>query len=60
MPGLHLRQTGFTYSGCRLFSKHHLRIIKIRKAGDLRHLGLSFFTHDVPYFDSKDVAKRII
>ena len=38
MPGLHLRQTGFTYRGSRLFTKHHLRIIKIREAGDLRHL----------------------
>ena len=31
MPELHLRQPGFTYSACRLFTKHRERIQKLEK-----------------------------
>ena len=31
MPELHLRQPGFTYSACRLFTKHRERIQNLEK-----------------------------
>ena len=38
MPGLHLKQPGFTYSTCGPFSKHRERIQKFRERGNLKHL----------------------
>ena len=38
MPELHLKQPGFTYSACGIFSKHRERIQKFRETGNLRHL----------------------
>ena len=34
MPEMHLRQTGFTYSTCRPFTKNKERIKKIKETGD--------------------------
>ena len=64
MPEFHLKQPGFTYSACGPFTKHHERIKKIR-AGNLKYLyrnelDKAGFAHDAAYFDSKDLAKRII
>ena len=38
MSELHLRQPGFTDSGCRSFTKYHKRIQKFRETGDLKHI----------------------
>ena len=64
MPQLHLRQPGFTYSACGLFTKHRERIQKFREAGHLKHLyrnGLdkACFAHDAAYSDSKDLARQV-
>ena len=65
MPEFHLKQPGFTYSACGLFTKHRERIQKFRETGDLKHLyrtelDKACFAHDAAYFDSKDLAKRTI
>ena len=65
MPRLHLKQPGVTYSACGSFSKHHERIQKFRKTGNLKHLyrnevDKTCFTHDAAYSDSKDLAERTI
>ena len=38
MAELHLKQPGFTYSACELFTKHCERIQKFRETGNLKHL----------------------
>ena len=38
MPELHLKQPGFAYSVCGPSTKHHKRIQKFRKTGNLKHL----------------------
>ena len=65
MPELHLKQPGFTYSDCGLFTKHCERIQKFRGTGNLKHLyrnelEKACFAHDTAYSDSKDLAKRTI
>ena len=65
MPELHLKQPGFTYSGCRPFTKHRERIQNFRGIGYLKHfyineLDRACFSHNAAYFDSKDLAKRTI
>ena len=50
---LYLRQPGFTYSACELFTKHRERIEKFREAGNLKHINKNCFGHDVVYSDSK-------
>ena len=50
MKELHLRQPRFTYSD---FGDNLKQIYKIE-------LDKACFSHDVAYFDSKDLAKRII
>ena len=37
-PELHLRQPGFTYSACGLFSKHCERILKFKETGESKHI----------------------
>ena len=37
MPEMHLRQSGFTYSVCGLFTKRQ-RIQKFKETGDLKHI----------------------
>ena len=65
MPELNLKHSGFTYSACRPFTKHHERIQKFRETGNLKHLyrkelDKACFAHDAAYSDSKDLAKRAI
>ena len=38
IPELHLKQPGFTYSVCGLFTKYCERIQKFRETGNLKHL----------------------
>ena len=38
MSELHLKQPGFTYSGCGPFTKHSERVQKFRETGNLKHL----------------------
>ena len=35
MPKLHLRQSGFTYTTCGPYTKHHKTIKKFKETGDL-------------------------
>ena len=63
LPGLHLKQPGFTYSACGPFTKHLGRIQKFRGKGNLKHLyrnelDKACFAHDAAYSDSKDLVKR--
>ena len=51
MTEFHFKQSGFTYSTCRPFTKHRQRIQKFRETGDLKYsyrnkLGKACFTHD--------------
>ena len=62
---LNLRLTGFTYSACGPFTKHHKRNQKFRETGDLMHIyknesDKACFAHDAAYSDSTDLAKRTI
>ena len=41
MSELHLKQPGFTYSPCGPFTKHHVRVQKLRGKGNLKHLEIS-------------------
>ena len=63
MSEMHLKQPGFTYSACGLFTKNKERIQKFKKAGDSRYiyrneLDKACFQHDMVYGDFKDLAKR--
>ena len=65
MPEFHLRQSGFTYSYCGLFTKHRERIQKFRETGNLTHLYRNeldkvFFAHNAAYSDNKELVKRTI
>ena len=65
IPKLHLKQSGFTYSACRSFTKHRERIQKFKEIGNLKRLyrnelDKACFAYDAAYSDSKDLAKRII
>ena len=65
MPELHTRHPGFTYSACRLFTKHRKRIQKFREKSDLKYiykneLDKACFAFDAAYTDSKDLARRNI
>ena len=64
-PQLHLRQAGFIYSACELFTKYRSKIQKFVETGNLKHiykneLDKACFALDAAYSDSKDVAKRTI
>ena len=63
MPELHLRQPGFTYSACGLFTKNKERIEKFMKAGNTdfiykNELDKACFQHDMAYGKSKDLVRR--
>ena len=65
MPEMHLRQSQFTYSACRLFTKHKQRIQKFKETGDTNYiykneLDKACFAHDAAYSDSKDLTKRTL
>ena len=63
MPEMHLKQLGFTYSACGLFTKNKERIQKFKETGDTSYidkneLDKGCFQHDMAYGDFKDLPKR--
>ena len=38
MPGMHLKQPGFTYSACGPFTKHAERIKKFKQTGNTSYI----------------------
>ena len=63
MPDMHLRQSGFTYSACRPFTKNKERIQKFKETGHSRYiyqneLDKAYFQHDIAYRDYKDLTRR--
>ena len=63
MPEMHLKQPGFTYSACGLFTKTRERIQKIQETWDTSYiykneLDKACFQHDMAYGDFKDLARR--
>ena len=62
MPEMHLRQPGFTYSACGLFTKNKERIGKFMTTGNTdfiykNELDKTCFQHDMAYGKSKDLVK---
>ena len=65
MPEMHLKQPGFTYNACGLFTEKKERIQKFKETGDTSYiykneLDKACFQHDMAYGDFKDLAKRTI
>ena len=63
MPELHLKQAGFTYSACGLFTRKKERIEKFMQTGNIdfiyrNEFDKAYFQHDMAYGKSKDLAKR--
>ena len=63
IPEMHLKQLGFTYSACGLFTKNKERIQKLKKPGDANYiykneLDKACFQHDMAYGDFKDLKRR--
>ena len=63
MPEMHLKQPGFTYSDCGLFTKNKERIGKFMHTGNTdfiykSELDKACFQHDFTYGKSKHLAKR--
>ena len=63
MPGMHLKQPGFTYSTCGAFTKNKERIEKFMQTGNTdfiykNELDKACFQHDMAYGKSKDLIKR--
>ena len=63
MPEMHLRQPGFIYSACGLFTKNKERIRKVEETGDSGYiyqneLDKACFQHDMAYGDFKDLNRR--
>ena len=59
MSEMHLKQPGFTYSDCELFTKNKGRIQKFKETGDIKYvykndLDKACFQHDMAYGDFKD------
>ena len=59
---MHLKQPGFTYSACGLFTKNKGRIQKFKETGDIKYiyrneLDKACFLHDIAYGDFKDLAR---
>ena len=62
-PEMHLKQPGFTYSVCGLFSKNKERIEKFMQTWNIdfvkkNEFDKTCFQHDMTYGKSKDLAKR--
>ena len=60
---MHLRQPGFTYIACGLFTKNKERIQKFKETGDSQYfyqneLENAYFQHDMAYGDFKDTTRR--
>ena len=63
MHEMHLKQPGFTYSGCCSFTKNKKRIEKFMQTGNTNfvyrnELDEACFQLDVAYGKSKDLAKK--
>ena len=63
MPEMHLKQPGFTYNACSLFTKNKERIEKLVQTGNTdfiykNELDKACFQHDMAYGKSKDLIKR--
>ena len=63
MPEMHLRQPGFTYSACGLFTKNKDRIQKFKETGDSRYiyqneLDKAYIQHDMASADFKDLTRK--
>ena len=63
MLEMHLKQPGFTYSACGLFTKNRERIEKFMKTRNVgfiyrNKLDKACFRHDMYYDKSKDLVKR--
>ena len=63
IPELHLKQPGFTYSVCGLFTRNKERIENFKKTGNTdfiyrNELDKVCFQHDMAYGKSKDLAKK--
>ena len=63
MPGMHLRQLGFTYRTCGPFTNNKERIKKVKETGDSRYiyqneLYKTCFLHKMAYADFKDLPRR--
>ena len=59
MPGIFLRQPGFTNSACGPFTKNKERIKKFKETGSSRYiyqneLDKTYFQHDMAYGGFKD------
>ena len=62
MPGMHLKQPGFTYSACDPFTINKERIGKFMQTRNTdfiykNELDKACFQHDMAYGKSKDLAK---
>ena len=63
LPEMHLKQPGFTYSACGLFTKNKERIEKFMQTGNTdfiykNELDKACFQHDMAYGKTKDLVKR--
>ena len=63
MPQMHLRQPGFTYSACGIFTKNKQRIQKFIQTEDTSYiykneLNKACFQYDMAYGKYKDLKKR--
>ena len=63
MSEMHLKQPGFTYSGCGPFTKSKERIQKFKETEHTNYmykneLDKACFQHDMAYGDLKDLTKR--
>ena len=63
MPGMHLRQSEFTYSVCGTLTKNKLIIQKLKEAGDSRYiyqneLDTICFQYDMVYGDFKYLTRK--
>ena len=61
---MHLKQIGFTYSGCSPFTRNKERIEKFMATGKTdfiyrNDLDKAYFQHDMAYGKSKNLVKRI-
>ena len=63
MPEMHLRQPGFTCSGCGSFTRNRQRIQKFTQTGDTSYvykngLDKACFQHDTVYSKYKNLERR--
>ena len=63
MPEMHLKQPGFTYSGCGPFTRNKEIIEKFMQTGNTdiiyrNELDKACFQYDLAYGKSKDLTKR--